>query len=76
MIVDVAGSYALKFEAGHYCGKNYGFGVYIAKHLGTPITTEFNAGGVMDFRDIERLYKWAKRYQKKYPRKSLSEIYK
>ena len=56
-IIKVAGSYAIKFEPNHSCGKVFGFGVYIAEDLFND--RNFSAGGVMSYRDIEKLYKWS-----------------
>lgn len=79
VIISVAGSGSIRFEPGHYCGKKYGFGVnfenWIVKeslrgHDG------YSAGGVLDFKDIEKLYVLAKQYQAKYKRLSTTELLK
>lgn len=77
--VDVAGGYQIKFEPGHYCGKNWGFSVRLQNAWANPSLKGgdgFTAGGVMDFKDVERLYKLAMAYQKKYKRLSLEEQFK
>lgn len=79
LIVRVKGSSRLKFSPGHYCGSAWGFGVYqenwTAKesHHGVD---GWAVGGVMDFKEVERLYKAMKAYKKKYKRVPLSELFK
>ncbi len=57
IIVEVAGSYPLKFQFGHSCGECFGFGVCVGREFFDRAGKyTFHAGGVMDYTDILRLY--------------------
>jgi len=56
IVVNVAGSYRMKFTPNHGCSKKFGFEVRIAKDLGGN-SKEFDAGGVISYADIEKLYR-------------------
>lgn len=79
LILQVVGSSKLKFSPGHYCGKAWGYGVYqenwTAKdsHRGAD---GYSAGGVLDFKDVEKLYKHMLKYKEKNQRAPIEELFK
>lgn len=78
-IIRVAGSGALRLAPGHYCGNSWGFNLRVENWLVDPRFHQvdgFSSGGVLDFADVERLYKAMQQYKKKNKRKSLSELFR
>lgn len=79
IIVKPAGTARLKLIPGYYCGKSWGFSIQIENWLVKEEqhgSDGYSAGGVIDFKDIDRLYKISKEYRLKNKRKGLKELFK
>jgi hypothetical protein len=74
IVADVDGSRPIKFHPGHSCGRCFGFGVYVGQQFtGEPGGYTFEAGGVMDYTDIIRLYDAIPENDREEARVALSE---
>lgn len=77
MIIHIAGSARIRFTPGSYCATKWGFSVAYENWMVDKSyrgSDGFSMGGVIDFKDVEKLYQEMKVYTRKNKRKPLSEL--